>query len=72
MKLLKRQLNELMLPFKHLLSPKNGFQWSEELEEAFKKSKDGIIEAIKEGVEIFDPPRTTCLRTDWSNTGIGN
>ena len=27
--------------------------------------------AIKEGVEIFYPERPTCLRSDWSTTGIG-
>lgn len=29
------------------------------------------IDAIKEGVEIFDPTRTTNLRCDWSKKGIG-
>ena len=47
------------------------FQWSDELEEAFARSKEEIIEAIKEGVSIFDPNKPTCLRTDWSTSGIG-
>ena len=39
-----------MKPFKHLLSSKVKFAWSEELEEAFEKSKTAIVEAIEEGV----------------------
>ena len=60
-----------MAVFKPLLSPKNQFIWNEELDTAFQKSKDIIIDAIKEGVEIFDLNRPTCLRPDWSKTGIG-
>ena len=30
-----------------------------------------IVRAIKEGVKIFEPGRTTCLSPDWSKTGIG-
>jgi len=29
-------------------------------------SKTAIINAIREGVEIFDPDKPTCLHTDWS------
>ena len=65
------QLVELMAPFKHLLSPKTPFEWSDELEAAFQESKRAIIEAIKEGVEIFDPQFSTCLQTDYSGMGIG-
>ena len=65
------QLSKWMLPFKHLLSPKTKFLWCEKMDEAFDRSKELIIEAIKKGVEIFDPSRPTCLRTDWSITGLG-
>ena len=65
------QLSKCMLPFRHLLSLKFKFEWTNELDEAFEKSKELIIEAIKEGVAIFDPKRATCLRTDWSKSGIG-
>ena len=41
------------------------------MDKAFNESKELIIEAIKKGVEIFDPSRPTCLRTDWSTTGLG-
>ena len=65
------RLLDLMAPFKPLLSPKTRFEWSDNLEEAFQKSKLAIVEAIVEGVEIYDPKRTTCLQTDFSGAGIG-
>ena len=65
------KLIEIMKPFKHLLSSKVKFAWSEELEEAFEKSKTAIVEAIEEGVRIFDPERKTTLCTDYSTTGVG-
>ena len=34
------------------------------------RAKKEIVEAIKEGVEIFEPERTTVLSTDWSKQGI--
>ena len=37
----------------------------------FQASKEAIIEAIRQGVEIFDIQRRTCLRPDWSKRGIG-
>jgi hypothetical protein len=60
-----------MEPFRKFLSPKVKFEWSEELDALFKKSKNQIVEAIKEGVQIFDPTRRTALMPDWSKTGIG-
>ena len=59
-----------MAPFKPLLSPNTKFIWTDDLEVAFKKSKKAVIDAIRNGVEIFDPKRRTCLRPDWSKTGI--
>ena len=41
------------------------------LNSAFERSKIEIINAIKEGVQIFDITRLTCLRPGWSKTGIG-
>ena len=55
----------------HLLSPKVRFEWTPEIDKAFEASKSLIVEAIKDGVEIFQYGRKTCLRTDWSKTGIG-
>ena len=60
-----------MAPFKPFLSPRYKFSWSPDLEEAFQKSKEAIVEAIRQGVEIFDTKKRTCLRPDWSKRGIG-
>ena len=60
------KLAEIMYPFKELLSPKSKFRWTEEMEAAFERSKLSIISAIEEGVEAFDPKRTTLLGPDFS------
>ena len=60
-----------MKVFRELLKPANKFEWTAELNKAFEKSKETIIDAIKEGVRLFEPSRPTCLATDWSNQGIG-
>ena len=65
------QLRDVMKPFKSFLSPKQKFFWSAELESAFTRSKELILSAIREGVEIFDLSKRTCLRPDWSSRGIG-
>ncbi len=65
------KLTPFMAPIRHLLSPKNPFVWTAELENAFQTSKVEIVNAIKHGVTIFDPARKSCLCTDWSKTGVG-
>ena len=65
------QLRDVMAIFKPFLSPYCKFSWSHELEEAFQRSKEAIISAIHEGVEILDTQKRTCLRLDWSTRGIG-
>ena len=60
-----------MAPFKSFLSPKCKFEWTPELDNASNLSKIAIVEAIRHGVEIFDSSLRTCLRPDWSKTGIG-
>ena len=65
------QLRGIMAPFRPFLSPKNKFEWSKELDEAFEASKEAIVRAIIKGVEIFDLTKKTCLRPDWSREGIG-
>ena len=60
------QLTDLMAPFKHHLSSKAKFAWSEDLEKAFTRSRSAIVEAIKGEVEIFYMLCRTCLRPDWS------
>ena len=52
-------------------APRCKFSWSPELESTFQASKEAIIEAIRQGVEIFNIQRRTCLRPDWSKRGIG-
>ena len=65
------KLSESMKLFKPFLSPRYKFFWTEVLDKAFIESKKHIIDAIKEGVEIFDTNKPTCLRPDWSKKGIG-
>ena len=65
------QLSKMMLPFRPLLKAKTKFYWSKELDRAFILSKREIVKAIEKGVEIFDLNRRTCIRPDWSKTGIG-
>ena len=38
---------------------------------AFEDLKSHIVEAIEEGVKIYDITKQTCLTTDWSERGIG-
>ena len=64
-------MTEVMLPFRELLKPSSTFLWTEELQDAFDKSKKIIIDAVKEGIKTFDMSKITCLATDWSKEGIG-
>ena len=65
------KLTELMEPFRKFLSPRVKFQWDDEMDEVFERSKRAIVEAIVEGVAIFDPERRTAISTDYSTTGLG-
>ena len=65
------RVTDLTAPFKPLLSPKTKFRWDDELDQAFRNSKAASIQEVREGVEIFDPARKTCLSPDWSAIGIG-
>ena len=65
------QLRDFMAIFRPFLSPKYKFFWSEVLDKEFEQSKKLIIESIREGVQIFDMSKPTCLRPDWSSCGIG-
>lgn len=56
------KLCRLEVTFKPLLSPRNQFVWNEEVDPAFRKCKDIILNTIKEGVEIFDVFGVTCPR----------
>ena len=65
------KLTQLMAPFKPFLSKYKRFEWTEEMNIAFEQSKIAIVDAIKECVKIYDINKLTCLRPDWSETGIG-
>ena len=65
------QLRDMLEPFRKFLSPKLKFEWNAELDAIFERSKSQIIDAIKKGVQIYDMSRRTCLRTDWSRSGLG-
>lgn len=60
-----------MLPFRDLLKPGKPFTWNDHLDELFNESKAIIVEEIREGVEIFDKSKPTCLATDWCKDGLG-
>ena len=60
-----------MAPFRHLLSSKTAFAWTDDLETAFAASKAKIIEMIQIGVFSFDPKLKTCLSTDYSKDRMG-
>ena len=61
----------IMEVFRPLLKPKAKFDWTPELDHAFVKSKEEIINKIIYGIKTFDPKLTTCLATDYSRSGIG-
>lgn len=62
---------ERMQPFRRLLQSGVRFEWSPELEDIFRESKELIVQEIERGVRIFDKSKPTCLATDWSKEGIG-
>ena len=65
------QLRDIVAPLKPLLSSKSQFYWTNDLDESFSSSKQAIVDAIKHGVEIFNPARPTKLHTDYSKQGLG-
>jgi hypothetical protein len=62
---------QAMLPFRHLLSSKLPFYWSEELQVAFDTSKEEIISQCQKGVRSFSLTAPTALATDWSKFAMG-
>ena len=62
---------EHMAPFRSLLSSKVPFSWSQELDEAFHKSKEEIIKQCSRGVRNFTLNAPTALATDWSKQAVG-
>ena len=59
-----------MAPFRHLLSQSTPFQWNDDLEVAFKRSKDKITKLIMDRVAYFDMELVTCLSPDYSKQGM--
>ena len=62
---------EVMLPFRELLKKGNTFCWSQELQDAFEKAKEKIVDLVKEGVKSFQINRVTVVNMDWSKIGVG-
>ena len=62
---------EHMAPFRHQLSQSTPFQWNDDLECAFRRSKDKIAELIADGAASFDMELVTCLSPDYSKQGMG-
>ena len=58
-----------MVHFRHLLSPKTKFVWSDDLEREFWLAKASIVRKIHKGVTMFEVDRITALVTDWSIEG---
>ena len=40
---------------RHLLKPAEKWDWSPEVDEAFKQAKEVIAEKVEEGVRLLDP-----------------
>ena len=60
---------EDMKHFRHLLSPKTLFVWSDELQKEFWLAKENIVKKIEKGVKMFQVDRITALVCDWSKSG---
>ena len=60
-----------MTPFRELVKPHSNFVWTEELKTLFTKCKVKILSQVRDGVKHFDLHRTTCLQTDFSQSGLG-
>ena len=62
---------EVMLSFREPLKKGSTFCWSHELQDAFEKVKEKIVDLVKEGVKSFQINRVTVVNTDWSKIGVG-
>ena len=50
---------EDMKHFRHLLSPKTQFLWTEQLQKEFELAKANIVRKIEKGVKMFQVDRIT-------------
>ena len=68
-------VSEDLAPLRCLLKHEDGkkpkFTWNEQLQQAFTKSKEHVVNSVAKGIETFDPERLSCLQCDWSKTGVG-
>ena len=62
---------DMMQPFHDLLKPKTMFHWDDRLQALFEESKLTIVNEIRNGIQIFDKSKATCLAADWSKNGLG-
>lgn len=60
-----------MLPFQQFLKPSNDFYRDSTIDNLFEECKLQLVKEIRDGVQIFDKNKPTCLATDWSKSGIG-
>ena len=60
-----------MEPFRNLLTSKESFKWSQDLQNSFEAAKTEIASQIQYGVKTYVEGKPTALVTDWSRTGIG-
>ena len=60
-----------MAPFCHLLSQSTTFEWNEDLNTAFKRSWEKIVELIEDGVAALDMNLVTCFSRDYRKEGMG-
>ena len=60
-----------MAPLHTLLSSKNIFTWSDELQGAFDSAKQVISDKVNSGVRTFVVGRPMALITDWSKAEVG-
>ena len=64
-------ISPIMQAFRDLIKPNVKFYWDSTLDDLFNKSKTEIVNAVKGGVQSFEPDRRTCLQTDWCRDSIG-
>ena len=64
-------MTEKMAPFRESLKPGNKFHWDTKMQKLFEESKQEIVDAVQNGVRLFDPKKSTALTTDWSKIGTG-
>ena len=65
-------MTDKMRPFRDLLKPKMAFYWDQQLQQLFDESKQHIVEAIQQGVRIFEKGRKTCWQQIGQKMALGS